>query len=288
MHLQREKNKFIDQGKPSQALLDLCKLTHVPVKPTDSLDVIVKKTQKAWYQGKKERWEARLPESLNNPDIIDKIIHICYERLDLHDAILPPGDTLCAYDGVFFLGASYHSVINRLDFYLDLVKSGKISKDLPLWVLTGERALTPRIGETEEVFRAIVNPRKKTLPLPTNEAEMIAFVFHHRLPEDIKATLIDSQKERGYGRATTQSTIEAFIHTTGIKSGRFLAISNQPYVYYQQTALQSKLLQLGIPIEITCVGGAAKNQTEGYKNTHAAMLLDNVAKVLFNLRGMKP
>lgn len=260
------------------SLLDITK-THINgsknvTNINDSSDVKEWRTHKLGT----ERWEFILPDNLENS--ADKIINICENGFDIKKMVLPKN---AQYSGVLFLGATFQRVVNRAEFYNLLRKKNLIDKKLKIWVLTGERNLDEKVGETEENFLMLVPPRQKPLPLPRNEFEMIKFVFAYKMPKDITVEYVYSEKDPNHVRATTASTVRAWVEKIPSSPDKtyYVGISNQPYVYLQESSINLELKKMGKKnIIVNVVGGELQEYESA--NNHAAILLDTISKRVAN------
>jgi len=226
-----------------------------------------------------ERWDLELPNKIKNS--ANSIIDIC-DNLGMKEKVLPKNSS---YSGVLFLGASFKTVVNRLEFYTKLLNEGVISKELKVWVLTGERKLNKKVGETKENFLELIPSGEKPLPLPRNEFEMIKYVFHYKMPKNVRVGYIYSKKDPNHTRATTMSTVHEFAKRIpeSSQTEHYLAISNQPYVDYQKSAIYLALEKMGRKnIEVHVIGGRAKENDN--LNNRAAILLDTVSKIISNCK----
>jgi hypothetical protein len=225
-----------------------------------------------------ERCDLQLPEKLKCKE--DIIIDICHSDLKMGKAILP---CQSKYDALLFLGASFSRVVNRAKFLWNMAKDRKLDANHEMWILTGVRSLNNKAGETIEVMSKI-SPAGMLSPAPTNEYEVIKYVFVSLgIPSGIKVRDIYSEIEEGYNRATTFSTMEAFLNLADNRKGSsFAAISNQPYVTYQLTALELALQKSNrSDVTIEVIGDQASIPAD--KGNYAATLLDTVGKTSQNL-----
>ena len=226
---------------------------------------------------KTERWNFMLPTKFKKHT--NAIIDICENKLGMKKRILP--NKKINYSGVLFLGASLNNVVDRTRFYNEMVAKGKIDKKLKVWVLTGERKLNKQIGETKQNFLKLVPTGEKPLPLPTNEMEMIKFVFHYMVPKETKVEYIYSPKDPNCTRATTASTTVAWANKIPRPSHQdyYLGISNQPYVAYQELVTNRVLHTLSRKnIRVSVIGDEALPHKN--RENYASVLLDTVAKII--------
>lgn len=273
---------FDSDGMATQGLSELLTITKTQIPATRNIYQVCAALEK-WRNFGPNRWEFKLPAELKNTK--DKVINICEHKLDMQETILPKN---FKYSGVLFLGATLSRVIDRLSFYKKLVNSGRVDKTLKMWVLSGDRKIAPEVGETPENFSKIVISTKPPIPIPTDksdELEMIKFIFYYQKPEEINTEYVYSEKESNYHRATTASTIEAWLKKipTSPQKTYYLAISNQPFVNYQNSVISYILSKTGRAkdIEIHTIGGETNYQD---KENQAAILLNTVAKTIYNCK----
>lgn len=254
------------------------------------------KPEVTWYQGKAQRWNMRPKMPLTNQKA-KEIIKQCLEKFDLGTACYPREKH---YKGVLFLGSLLSSVRQRLAFFNELIEKNAISFD-KVYVLAGERKLEVGCGETTAKLlkgdNAIIPLKaswKVPQKLPTNETEMIKLVFDqsaHPLLTPERVQFVHSLKEKGHPRATTKSTAEKWIQEYQPEPGTYLAISNQPFVLYQELVVRRNMLENNKEIQIEAVGpGISLETIANYKmknpKNKAAVLLDNIAKIVHESRNI--
>jgi hypothetical protein len=282
---------FTKDGKPTAALHKLLKATHISVEPTDTVIQIHEKTKAAGWQSKPgmERPDMQLPDGLK--DSASHIITIGEKFLNLQATVYPkPG---MHFDGVLYLGAAFTRIITRIEFYNQLVDRGLLRPDLKMYVLTGDRKASPeKFGESPEAFLKFArerngNPSLELTPgeLPTNELEIIKFVFKYIAPKAHSVEYIYSPKDATHTRATTDSTMVSFLDKV-TEGGTFVAISNQPYVDYQQSVLALRIGKLSRhDVHVYTVGAEDTEEAKESRdlNNYAAIILDSVGKIIGNL-----
>jgi hypothetical protein len=223
-----------------------------------------------------ERWNLKLPNNLKNN--ARGIINICENKFGMKEEVLPKN---IKYSGVLFLGATLSRVVDRVGFYHKLVNGKILDKKLKIWVLTGERELDEKAGETKENFLKLVPYGQKPLPLPTNELGMIKFVFYYLMPKEIDIEYIYSAKDPNHTRATTASTTYTWAEKIqqSLQKSYYVGISNQPYVDYQELVMNIALQKIGKKNIVVQVVGSEVSQIEDHDN-YAAILLDTVSKTI--------
>ena len=279
---------FDEKGQAKEGLIHLLQVTGAPLpdkRDLASIAVILEKSPWSSAPGT-DRWDMVLASSIQekSPSVASEIIRICEQELGLESVVYPEKNK--KYLGVLFLGATLKRVVDRLEFYKKMVKEGKIDSKLPLWVLTGERTLSVKAGETEEYFNRLVPKGEKKLPYPKNERDMIKFVFHYGLRTKNSVKYVFSKKDPNHVRATTASTMVSFLREAPSLKGTFLAISNQPYVFYQETVLLLEARKNNFnDVSIVAIGDYPFSPTED-KNNKAAIFLDNVRRTVLNLKSL--
>ncbi|MBY0280687.1 MAG: hypothetical protein K2W94_00830 [Alphaproteobacteria bacterium] len=240
----------------------------------------------------KERWEANLPFSLSENQMV-KIKEIISNNLNLKEETKP---ALKTYQGVLFLGSTLSSVRKRLSYLNKLIDSKTIITPAQVYVLSGERKLDKAIGEDKE---ALLNPNngsisfnsdwKGPVPFPNNETDMIKIVFDqskHPALKDENIIFVHTLKNKGEIRATTETTIYKWLDSCKPAAGLYLAISNQPYVFYQALSIQKSLLKAGrqdIHVEVVGPGKTPGTIPDKTPELEITVLLDNLARMFYEM-----
>lgn len=240
----------------------------------------------------KERWELDSTKPVLSLLQAQYIIAICEKALSQGPASFPQEEP----KAILFLGSTLLSVRQRLAFLNSLYESKKIPNNIPVYILTGERKLNESIGETQTSLfdsdNGIVAFRsdwQKLGELIVDEGMMIELVFaqsRHKTLDEKNIKLVYSLKDQGR-RATTESTIIQWLKDTKPEKGLYLAISNQPYNFYQESVFRRVLLKAGNPdICVNVVGPAIKitAQSEYAIINQAQNLLNNLSRILYELR----
>lgn len=244
----------------------------------------------------KERWEATLPFSLSKDQAI-KIKEIAFNEFGLVQEIKPQSPT---YKGVLFLGSTLSSVRKRLA-YLNKLIDAKTYTTRPIYVLSGERKLSKAIGEDH---KSLLNPDngeisfrstwKGPVIFPDNETDMIKIIFDqskHSSLKDEDVIFVHTLKNNGQIRATTETTVYKWLEQCRPTAGTYLAISNQPYVFYQALSIRKSLLKAGRKdIHVEVVGPAktiAKTISAKEREQETIALLDNLASIFYEMVEIK-
>jgi len=260
---------------PTLALLKILEATNI--KHDGTLSTIVTETQKGWLRtAGKERWENQSVFTLRN-EISSQLL----EDLFLTQIIEP---SCKHYNYAILLGATVHAIRNRLTYLISLCNKGTHFDSII--VLTGKRPLDKNIENEQALLQnsSPAFPFKENWqlngPLPQTETEMIKLVFDQtNLPVELNTIpliFIDTpmqQKENGITRPNTQDTILEWIKLCNPSAGSILAISNQPFVGYQDAVLRSSLPKEFI---IETVGNAYS------ANQNIATILDSLARWIYN------
>ncbi len=270
---------FNSKGNPSTELLDLLDATNIQHDGT--LAGIVKATQYRQDKGGwlripgKERWEVKeiFPEKRAQ-------LMTIFDKLGMTQEIEP---TRNYYDYAFILGATVHRIRSRLKYLIDLWKKGVRFGGIA--VLVGQRPLdsgleSPKILlDKNNTMLPFKHDWQLTGDLPTTETGAAKLVFDQSvLPttwNDLAITFIDTPMQQTLsGKLRRPNTQDAVLNwlKTDPKLGSILAISNQPYVHYQDTVLRCCILET---FSLETVGKATCLQER------ITALLDNMARWLY-------
>lgn len=237
----------IEENRPLQELLSLFDI---------SIENAVSETQKQWLQKGKERWEFDRRFEEMRPKLWP-----LFEKLGLLDEIEPEQTS---YDYALVLGSLLGTMENRVGYLSTLHKKGICFGQIVF--LTGDRDLL----ETEKAECRV-----------STETEMARWVYEKSdLPRDIPVVFIHAEKKQIEGkwvRPQTSDTVLEWMKQEP-KTGSCLAISNQPYVSYQDAVLRKLLCQKekgDSQFSLETVGKAPQNPPS------IALLLDTIAKDLY-------
>jgi hypothetical protein len=194
-----------------------------------------------------------------------------------------------------FLGSTLPSVRRRLTYLNKLYDLNKLPPNLPVYILTGERKLDEAVGETHASLmnsdNGVISFHKDWTALQESildEGEMINLVFSQSCHRDIhKNHIITVYSPKGEGRrATTESTVIQWLKEHSPSQGYYLAISNQPYNFYQENVIRRVLLQAGrtdICVEVVGSGIEMKIKSDDEVINQAKNLLNNISRILHEL-----
>jgi len=230
---------FDDQLRPTPALLTL--LASLNIQHDGTLPSIVKATQKAWIiPNGVEYWH--LQETITDRDTIIELLN----NLGCVRQIVPRNKQ---YDYAIVLGSILQGVRSRLAFLLDQWNQGMRFKTLVF--LGSERLLYPEI----ESPQLLLNPEDQHYSftdsawefsgmLPKSEFDMIKLVFDQTaLPsglEKVAVAFINTPNNSLTRRPNTIDTIKQWLNFLPVP-GSCTFISNQPFIGYQDAAIESIL-----------------------------------------------
>jgi hypothetical protein len=290
---------YVDvQGGVTQPIVNLLKVTAFDL-TSSKLENVVAATQGklnpsfSWIGSPtKERWEKDSQKITLSLVQAKEVINICSKELK-QEEVVPV--QVANPQGILFLGSTLSSVRKRLAHLNTLYNQGMLSTTTPVYLLTGERILDENVGETSfELqnpnnglisFREDWQDSGKTI---SDEGEMIELVFaqsrHQKLnTENIYLVYSPKGTER---RATTASTVKQWVQDFSPPGGSYVAISNAPYIFYQECVIRKVLLQLGrndICVKVTGPSMEVKLEDESQVIKKAQNFLNNTARILKEL-----
>lgn len=269
-------NAIVDEKKePKPALLELLKETNC----THNFTIVsIAVATQSWLRPTgTERWEIKD----NSIRMNNRLSHL-FAELCLLQKVKPLHSS---YDYAVFFGGSLADVRNRLAYLIELYNRGIQCKCLI--VLTGARQLDTIL----ENRASLLHNNRQDLPskqglhykgiLPTTEPEMIKFVFQQTyIPNrlhNIPCVFIDTPPQISANgssiRPNTQDTIAYWLKKCNPYPGSVLAISNQPFVGYQNAVLRNSMPK---KFSIETVGN------EYLDNQSVANILDSLARWIYN------
>lgn len=280
--------RLIQNGRPAPDLLTLCCKYGIRAPDEISPQALNAELQQRWFQEGFLRYQIKGEPPCDE----DRTL---LRTLGFIDEIPPPTgvadrydpetratlDRPLSYTGMLLLGALRSRIVSRL-FYLTTVASRlTFNLDWKIYLLGGARPLDP---EKESPF-VLCTPAE--LPflegwiapetLPTTEAEMMKLVWQQsRLPMHWRAEIVyapmQPKPNGGTRPPNTADTVRVWLSDHQPPPGTYLALSNQPFVQYQELVLQ-RLVPSGFAV-YTC--GPAASPT-----LPLATYLDNIAKQLY-------
>ncbi len=267
--------KIVQGGKLSSTLLEILQITNI--KHDGTLASIVEATQKDWLRkAGTERWEMD-----NAREELKPALEPLFKKLGIIDEVAP---TAKQYTYGLILGATITSMRERFAYALDLWKKGVVFTHLVF--LVGERPLDP-VKESEAILYDAQNVYLPFRPdwknqnvQPKTETDAAKLLFDQaNLPKEfkdsVKVTFIDTPMQKlpdgTFRRPNTGDTVNLFKPMLEKTPGTILAISNQPYVGYQDAV--TRTLLAGYSVET--VGAKAKG------SLHIGVTLDNLARWIY-------
>jgi len=200
---------------------------------------IVETTKQLWMQQGKERWQFEQRYEYLRPQVWP-----LFEEMGMLSEIKPAREH---YDAVLVLG----SLLSTFQARVQYLEGQQIHFDKIVF-LTGARPL--------------LNSEKERLPGLETETEMVQWVYEHSdLPKEVPVLFIDTPMQ-GTKRPTTVDTVIGWLQTSP-SVGDYLAISNQPYVHYQNAVLNRI-----VPFAVETVGPAPRGDPS------VDLMLDTLAK----------
>lgn len=255
-----------DNGHVAPDVLKLLELTGIDHDGT--LPDIVEKTQVHWIRKPgTERWDIQ-DQPVPNADQIHQLL----SKLGLNATIKPVAQS---YEYALLLGALFSTMVIRMQHLVDLWNKGVRFNRVVL--LGGARPANQQQGESKEAVERFA--KKLIDQAPQTETDLLKLAYEYTsMPEAMRAIpvqIIDvPMLPKGDGtmrRPTTGDTVEYWLKTDPTP-GRVLAISNQPYVNYQESVLRT-LLPVEYPVD--AVGAASSEDTK------LGVLLDTLARILY-------
>lgn len=268
---------FDSRGQPKPAFSKLLEVTGIQHDGTPHQ--ILNKTQQAWLRGEgQERWhmDATIVQDF-------EVILQALKELKTFDEIRPLTDS---YDYAFILGATTNTMRQRLQTLHSLWESG--IKFNTIIYLVGERPLD-QTHESDTTFLVEGSkPLKVQELLPKTEREALQFILRHDpFSEEFRTVLkkgqfisasLRKQSDGSYRQPAAADIVEEWLRSNP-SSGSILAISTQPYVYYQHMVLKSLLMD---KFSIETVGPQAQPQLKRVR-----VYLDNVARWIYEEVNMR-
>lgn len=244
--------KLIDaQGMPTKNLARLLELTSLA--PIDNPAQLIEATQHQYLRPKNlERWQwAPLQFGEHQEEILALL-----KELGYIDAIHASGHT---YQGALVLGGTLTSMRQRIAFLLEEWQRGvRFAKIIGL---TGDRARfvdeesAPVLFDKNNGILPLKSEIQASKMLPENELELMKFLFNKsELPDEfsqVPIVYVDARKnahsDPSNKRITTLDTIRAWLKDHKPEPGKYLVVSSQPYIIYQDSvahAVSPRALQL--------------------------------------------
>jgi len=284
--IKSEESHFFDStGKPLPALSAVLDATGIHHDGTRG-DVIAK-TQQAWLRpAGVERFNMTDPWAEKH----DQIKPLC-KQLGLIDPVMPAAKI---YDYALVHGALVLAMRARIAFLVKLWQAGIRFKRVV--ILTGKRDLDPRAepaaafeDRKQQILPIRSDWQRGEKPLPQFESDAAAMIYDQAaLPADMRALpvdIIDAPKittaSGDLARPNTQSTVATWL-ATNPSPGLCLAITNQPFVGYQDAILKT-VLPKGFTVETVGFGVPTREELAAVGGGPAAATLDAASAWLDSL-----
>ncbi len=225
------------------------------------------KEMNAWAQAhllrRGERWEAQSPQF----EGLQEGLLPLFEDLGL----MQDAHAQCNhYQGALIHGAHLIRMRLRLDYLVQEWNRGVRFQDL--YFLSGERDLEP-----EEAEKSGVTTENELTEWLWQNTDIPLALRHNLSVHFISAPKKKEKKSGKYVRPTTDDTLYAWLKTNPLP-GRYLAISNAPYIMRQDLVTQSIVPSQYV---IDTVGPQVNPQEK------MAILLDECARTLFQLKKLE-
>jgi len=210
-----------------------------------------------------------------------------FQKVGVIEAILP--EKGITYDGFLLQGSTVQNMRRRLAFFFEQIEAGNITitSDAQLIVMNGDRTLFAT--ETPAVLLDPSPLAKKSgwqnpETLPTNENDLGEWIMAQtELPDALKntpVTFIKAEKRPGETRAQTEDTMKRLIGSGQLKAGRYLVLSDNPYVEYQLLTARLQFAKNGAQGFTFDGMGPAHREANNDIDIQLGVLLDNLARTL--------
>lgn len=264
---------------PAPSLLRLLKIVGFNDKGALSWEQINEWTQKNLLRNN-ERWD----EQTNQFEALKEEIIPLFEELGFLKGALP---SFALYQGAIVHGASLPTIRSRFHYLVEMWKAG-VRFDT-LYFLSGERPLNFSFEGEEMLLSDAQSPLKIRkgwqIPkiMPKTECEMAKIVWDQtEIPDDMRQSVsvffIDAKMKREAlpgmpSRPNTEDTVYEWLKTIPLE-GRYLAVSNAPYILRQDAVMQ-KTAPLQYLIETIGYGWNG--------GTKMAIILDELARMIYQI-----
>ncbi len=228
-----------------------------------------------------ERWEMLPSKYQKNAKKIVPLL----KKLNMLDQVFP---SQTAPDYAILLGATTSCMQTRMMYLITQIENHKFTPK-KIIILTGDRPLDPQKERKSDLLdpRFICKERKSpSSTLPKTESEAAKFIWNH-LPKphqinSIPVEFVPTSMIKQAGklvRPTTIDTIETWLYTKP-HIGSIVAISNNPYIPFQEETMKPPLIKSGWfknggTLEV--IGDANDDKT------NMAVQLDTIARYMYSL-----
>lgn len=280
-------------AKPTERLVKLLQLDGL-YDPNDSLQEIVKKTQKAWLQGiqgqnNKERTDFK---DSAQQEKISQVVESLVQELGLYNAHTP---ALRKYKYGCCLGSFLDGIRGNLKELIDQWNEGVRFENLIFF--TGERYLRNAAGKEDDIEK-LINPANSPLRIKNGwkmpkgaayktEYDLCKLIWDQtELPEDMrialedKVTFVNAPAPEGKPRPGTKDCYNLWLKGSP-DPGTMLAASHPLVWTYQQLAGQN-ILGDNYPLDISAKE-VTPQMRQIYKERLVSLIQDTVAKCLYEI-----
>lgn len=214
------------------------------------------------YQAQESSWDAHAAQFVE-----------LFARLDMTQDI---SSSFMQYNGALVHGGMLKRMQLRLAYLIAQWEQGV--RFVHVYFLTGDRDLFPHeINDLQKEYGSALEA------CPETEDAMGEYIWHHTLmPPAMRAlpvTFIHASKKQDaegkWVRPTTDDTVRALLEKLP-STGRYLAISNQPYAYRQDLLVRAAFRQKGLGLD-----------TIGYglrESEKMSVMLDELARLIFSIK----
>lgn len=261
------------------ALHELFKALNIDIPPT--LEAMNTYAQKNWLRKPgEERWQMGTSEYQAMAIKLEPVL----KKIGVLDEVFP---SRINTDYAIVLGAAVFRMRVRMQHLMHLVDTGKLIPK-KIVVLTGDRPLDPNIEGEKELLdaRFICKGWKCLEKLPSNESEAAQFVWKQlsksRKVEQVPIQFVPTpmiQKGDKCVRPTAPDIIETWMRMSP-ELGHIVAISNNPYVLFQNKSMKAPLIKAG------WFEGGGTLESVGAASTEKSNIsvqLDNVARYMYSM-----
>ncbi len=271
-------NKYISPlfgptGLAQPAFIPLLSLLNIDER---RIDLVHEAFQKRFLQKKSdgtplERWQLTTLDLPSPQDLREPL-----RAIDMIDAIRPSRDS---YAGLCVFGALQPRICIRLAAAIELPEHVFFPS---ITLLAGQRNLQLDGRESLDIIQRQTGPltlrqdqRDGDLQSLGMETDLMEWYWQNaEMPDAIRQIpwdTVDAPKVQPEGRPTTASQLRHWILSKKPAPGRYLAVSNQPHVRYQEAVARNVIpAESGITLE--CVGPAASD------NLSSEFLLGELAR----------
>ena len=192
------------------------------------------------------------------------------------------------YDYIIIHGGIINTMIDRIKFFLELIKKKKINiNDSKLYFLCGERIISE--SEIEEVilrsdlrnfdfisFISIFNDERDIAKICWNQLKMSSSI------KDKKMIFVEAKKKLGSKRSTTEDCVKEWIKRN-LSPGSCLVISSNPFVIYQNMVTKLVVLESNhFKKKEFIFEGVGIDRMDFYsKDILIGYLMDNLSRILY-------